>query len=422
MKRIVLGTQWGDEGKAKVIDFLANDYDYVVRFQGGANAGHTVHVGDKKFVFHLVPSGLLREKTKVIIGNGVVIDLQDFLNEVEMVSKEVDINKRIFLSDRAHVVMPYHKIMDFAKENKTTLKIGTTLRGIGPAYADKINRIGIRVADLYSDLLVEKIERAVEEKRFILENYFDNHDLPDVLTIVDEMRRLAEEIEPYVASTEKILHEAMEDKRSILFEGAQGALLDVDFGTYPFVTSSSTIGAGALIGSGVGYINNLIITGIAKAYSTRVGEGPFPTEEISEAGENLRKAGNEFGATTGRPRRCGWFDTVMTRYSLAVSGVNEIFLTKLDVLDGLDEIKVCVAYQKNHESLDYPPADIDELSKLKPMYQVLQGWKQSTAGLRHWEDLPKEASDYILYLETMLKTPIRYISTGPDREDVIVRH
>ena len=422
MRRIVLGTQWGDEGKAKVIDFLAKDYDYVVRFQGGANAGHTVHVGDKKFVFHLVPSGILREKTKVIVGNGVVIDLKEFLNEVEMISKEVDVNKRIFLSDRAHVVMPYHKIMDSAKENKTTLKIGTTLKGIGPAYADKINRMGIRVADLYSDKLVEKIERAMEEKRFILENYYDNHELPETLAVVDEMRQLAEAIAPYVAPTEKILHDALMEKRSVLFEGAQGTLLDVDFGSYPFVTSSSTIGAGALIGSGAGYINNLIITGIAKAYTTRVGEGPFPTEETEEAGENLRKAGNEFGATTGRPRRCGWFDTVLTRYAIAVGGVNELFLTKLDVLDGLDEIKVCIAYNRDHESLDYPPADTDELNQIKPMYQVLPGWKQSTAGIKRWEELPKEASDYINYLESMLKTPIHYISTGPDRDDIIVRH
>ncbi len=421
MTRVVLGTQWGDEGKAKVIDYLAKDYNYVVRFQGGANAGHTVYVGQKKYVFHLVPSGILRPDVTVVVGNGVVVDLEEFLSEVAMVSEDVDTTGRVLLSLRAHVVMPYHKLLDAAKESMTKEKIGTTLRGIGPAYSDKVNRIGIRVGDLFSEHLREKIENAVGQHYYMLENYYKMKDLPGVDQILAQFKDLAEKIRPFVEHTERILRDAMASGKQILFEGAQGSLLDVDFGTYPYVTSSSTISAGALSGSGIGYVDNLKITGIVKAYTTRVGEGPFPTEDFETAGERLRKQGNEVGATTGRSRRCGWFDAVMTAYSIGASGVNELFLTKLDVLDGMDFLKVGIGYKKGNQLLDYPPVCTEDLENIEVLYETLPGWKQSTAGVKEWDKLPQEAKQYIEFLEDKLKTPVHFISTGKEREEVIIR-
>lgn len=421
MTRVVLGAQWGDEGKAKVIDFLAKDYDYVVRFQGGANAGHTVYVGQKKYVFHLVPSGILRPEVKVIVGNGLVIDLEEFLKEVDLVSADIDTTGRIMLSDRAHVVLPFHKLLDAAKEARTANKIGTTLRGIGPAYADKVSRLGIRVGDIFSPHLKEKIENAIDTKYFLLENYYEMKKLPPVDEIYEYLLQLGKRIHSFVAPTEKILRSALQEGKRVLFEGAQGSLLDIDFGTYPYVTSSSTTAAGAIAGSGAGYIKDLKVTGIIKAYTTRVGEGPFPTEDTGSTGENLRKSGNEFGATTGRPRRCGWFDSVMSSYSIGVAGINELFLTKLDVLDGMDFIKVGIGYRKGKEILDYPPSQVEQLQEIEVLYETFPGWKQSTAGIKEWDKLPLEARNYIKYLEDTLKTPIHFISTGKERDAVIVR-
>lgn len=421
---IVSGTQWGDEGKAKVIDYFAKDFDIVARYQGGANAGHTVYTGNKKYVFHLIPSGILNEQVQVVIGNGLVVDLEEFLKEVDMISESVDTRGRILLSNKAHVVMPYHKIMDKAKENKSGKAIGTTQRGIGPAYVDKADRVGIRVGDLLgnTDALREKIRRAYEVKKFLLEKYYNVSPIPSEEEIFGTMTGLAEKIRPYATDTELFLQKSHKIRKNILFEGAQGSLLDMDFGTYPYVTSSNTIATGAFTGSGIGAADVANVIGIVKAYVTRVGEGPFPTELQDATGEFLRKQGNEFGATTGRPRRCGWFDSVATRYSVGICGVTEVFLTKLDVLDGLDTIRVCTGYKKKDGTvLDYFPATLEELADTEPVYKDLPGWKEKTFGLKSFKELPDTAKKYVEFLELQLGKKISYISTGFEREDVIVR-
>lgn len=421
---IVSGTQWGDEGKAKVIDYFSRDFDIVARYQGGANAGHTVYANNRKFVFHLIPSGILNEHVQVVIGNGLVVDLEEFLKEIEMLSEFVDTKGRIFLSNKAHVVMPYHKIMDRAKEEKSGKAIGTTQRGIGPAYVDKADRVGIRIGDLFTgeEVLREKIHRAYEVKKYLLENYYKISPIPAEEEIFQKISEAAKKIQPYVTDTELLLQEAHKLRKNILFEGAQGSLLDMDFGTYPYVTSSNTIATGAFTGSGIGATDIASVIGIVKAYITRVGEGPFPTELKDETGEALRKAGNEFGATTGRPRRCGWFDVIATRYSIGLCGVTEIFLTKLDVLDGLDKIKVCTGYKlKNGKTLDYFPSTLEELAQTEPVYQELPGWKSKTFGVKKYSDLPETARKYIEFLEFQLGKKISYISTGFEREDVAVR-
>ncbi len=421
---IVSGTQWGDEGKAKVIDYFAPDFDYVVRYQGGANAGHTVCIKDKKIIFHLMPSGILRENVVTIIGNGVVIELAELIKEIELISNDIDISNRLWISKKANIVMPYHKLMDKVKEESTKKDIGTTLRGIGPCYVDKMDRLGIRIEDLYlgKDYLKQKVEKAYALKKYLFENYYKILDLPAVDQMVDELLIYAERIEKYVADTEKILQQAHKERKNILFEGAQGALLDIDFGTYPYVTSSNTISAGALLGSGIGAFDIANVIGITKAYITRVGGGPFPTELNDEIGEYIRKQGNEFGSTTGRPRRCGWFDVVATRYSVNLNGVKEIFLTKIDVLDGLEELFVCTKYKYEDGTFDdYFPANSTILEKVKPVYVKLSGWKEKTFGIRSYAKIPDNAKRYIEFLETMLEKKISYISTGFDRDDVIVR-
>lgn len=421
MLTVVLGTQWGDEGKAKVVDFFSGDYDYVVRFQGGANAGHTVITEGKKYVFHLIPSGILHEGVKVVVGNGVVVDLAELLKEIDLVKSDVNVDGRLLISGKAHVVMPYHKLLDGADEDLSGGRIGTTRRGIGPAYADKINRVGIRVGDLFGDKLESLIEAAFAQKKFLFENYYKIEEIPSVSEMASELREIAEKIRPFVCDTERELFEAKAAGKSILFEGAQGTLLDKDFGTYPFVTSSSTIAPGLFAGSGVGYAGEVKVVGIMKAYTTRVGEGPFPTEDFGEGGKILAKNGNEFGATTGRPRRCGWVDLPYMRYSLSVSGVTDIFLTKLDVLDGLSEIPVCTSYRLNGETLDYPPSRVEDIENLEPVYEMRAGWDKPTLGITDFDDLPEKAKAYISYLETELGVRISYISTGFEREHVIVR-
>jgi adenylosuccinate synthase len=421
---IVSGTQWGDEGKAKVIDYFAGDFDYVVRYQGGANAGHTVFTGNKKYVFHLIPSGILHKDVSVVIGNGVVLDIQELLKEIEMVSKDTDVRGRLLISNKANIVMPYHKLLDKAQESKSSNAIGTTQRGIGPAYVDKVDRLGIRAADLLSprNVLREKIAKAYEVKEYLFKNYYHLDSIPTVDSLCDEVLAFVPKIKDYITDTEKVLQEARKVRKNILFEGAQGSLLDVDFGTYPYVTSSNTIAPAAITGSGIGAFDTANVIGIAKAYITRVGEGPFPTELKDEIGENIRTVGKEFGATTGRPRRCGWFDAVATRYALGVCGVMEIFLTKLDVLDGMDELMVCTKYiLKDGTETDYFPATIEELEGVKPFYQTVPGWKEKTFGVRNYHQLPDNAKKYIDFLEFQIGTKISYISTGFEREDVIVR-
>lgn len=421
---IVVGTQWGDEGKAKVVDYLGKDFDIVVRYQGGVNAGHTVYYGSEKIVFHLIPAGILREKVQAVIGNGVVIELEALVKEIEMVSRFVNIENRLWVSNKAHIVMPYHKLMDKAKEESDSGGIGTTLKGIGPCYGDKIERLGIRVEDLFApgEFLIEKIKKAYEVKKFLFENYYHMKELPTVTEIYDGLMYYAEKIKDYVIDTERFLAEAHKNRMNILFEGAQGGLLDIDFGTYPFVTSSNTISAGSLTGSGIGCFDIANVVGVTKAYITRVGGGPFPTEQKNATGEYLREKGGEFGATTGRPRRCGWFDVVATRYSINISGVKEIFLTKLDVLDGLEKIYVCVEYEmQDGRIIDYFPPFEFLLSQVKPRYVVLDGWCEKTFGVRNYRDLPSNARKYIEFLETSLGKKISYISTGYNRDDVILR-
>jgi len=421
---VILGTQWGDEGKAKVIDYLARDFDYVVRFQGGANAGHTVRTGGKKIVFHLVPSGILNENVKVVIGNGVVLDVEEFLREINLIAGEIDISGRVFLSNRAHIVMPYHKILDKAKELNKSSAIGTTQRGIGPAYADKADRLGIRISDLYGDkkILRDKIAQSFEVKEYIIKNYYRLSDYPTVDSMTEELLGFRDTLKPFVAYTEKILQEANAQRKNILFEGAQASLLDLDFGTYPYVTSSTTIAAGALSGSGIGASSFANILGITKAYTTRVGEGPFPTELDDERGGCLRNLGQEFGATTGRPRRCGWFDAVSVRYSIGVGGVMELFLTKLDVLDELEKISVCTGYKKKDGSvINYFPSTIEELNEIEPVYTEIEGWKEKTYGIRDFSKLPHSARRYVEFLELCLEKKISYISRGFERDEVIVR-
>ncbi len=424
---VVLGTQWGDEGKAKVIDYFSHQFDYVVRFQGGANAGHTVHVGEKKFVFHLIPSGILHENVQVVIGNGVVLDPGCLLDEMDALAGEVSFDGRFWISNRAQLVLPYHKWLDAAKEKKAKNPIGTTLRGIGPAYADKVERLGIKTGDLFLSEaeLTSRLEKSYEIKAFLLKNYY-GMDVPmTVQQILGELLRYRERLAPYITDTERLIQTAAQQRRNILFEGAQGTLLDVDFGTYPFVTSSNTVAPYALVGSGLGLVDVANVVGITKAYCTRVGEGPFPTELTDAMGELLRKQGGEYGSTTGRPRRCGWFDAVITRYALGVNGVSEIFLTKLDVLDGIEEIKVAVAYEiergSKKERLDYPPQSWEELSRCQPVYVTLPGWKGKTAGVKRYYQLPTEAQHYIEFLEMQLGRKISYISVGQDRSDVIER-
>jgi adenylosuccinate synthase len=371
-----------------------------------------------------VPSGILNKNVTVVIGNGVVLDLEEFFKEIDFISEEIDISGRVFISNKAHIVMPYHKILDKAKEINKTRAIGTTQRGIGPAYADKADRLGIRITDILGDenVLREKIGAAFEVKDFVLRNYYKLTGCPTAVEMADELLAYKERIRPYAAYTEHLLQEAHSLRKNILFEGAQASLLDVDFGTYPYVTSSNTITAGALAGSGIGASSFANVIGIAKAYTTRIGEGPFPTELNNKTGECLRASGQEFGATTGRPRRCGWFDAVSVRHSIGVSGVMEIFLTKLDVLDDMEKIRVCTGYEmKDGKVIDYFPASIEELNEIKPVYTELEGWREKTFGGREYAKLPAAARKYIEFLEFNLERKISYISTGFERDDVIIR-
>ena len=417
--RVLVGTQWGDEGKGKVIDVLTKDCDMVVRFQGGNNAGHTVEIGDQKFVLHLIPSGIFRENTKCIIGNGVVVDPLALEKEIkELQERNIEVAPgNLELSTRAHLILPYHREMDAMHENARSAdrKIGTTKRGIGPAYADKASRIGIR-ALVMKDL--ERFERRFREQGEYYNSIFAAKDL-EVLDLDeqwDKLKSAAEFLAPYIQDSVLTVNKAAEEKKNILFEGAQGMWLDVDYGTYPFVTSSNTTTGGACTGSGLSpkYIDEVV--GVMKAYTTRVGEGPFPTELHDETGEELRKAGNEFGATTGRPRRCGWFDAVASRYSCMVNGVDDLTITKLDVLDGFKELKICTAYDVNGKIVTDMPSDNEEIKVAKPVYKTLPGWESSTCNCRSFDELPENAQKYLKYIGELVKSNISIISVGPNRD------
>lgn len=414
----MIGTQWGDEGKGKVVDFLCEDADYVVRFQGGSNAGHTIKVGDEKYKFHLLPSGVVRGKT-CVIGNGVVVDPEVFLKEIDSLRKRGR-EPRVMVSDRANVIMPYHRILDGAEESYLGKKrIGTTKRGIGPCYSDKMARKGIRVGDLLDEeLLRDKLESILPIKEKLAEIYGVRFDF-DMDELVEKYTEYGRKMEPYITDTIAELSKAVREGKNILLEGAQGVMLDIDFGTYPYTTSSNTISGGACTGSGIPPKCIDEVIGVVKAYTTRVGMGPLPTELKDEIGKHLQERGGEFGTTTGRARRCGWLDLVVLKYSVTVSGVDKIALTKLDVLDGLREVKVCVGYEYDGRMMDTVPSNIKILENVKPVYEKLNGWK-SVSGAKAFGDLPKEAKKYIKFIEDFLDTDVFLISTGAEREKTII--
>ena len=419
---VIVGAQWGDEGKGKIVDVLSENFTVVARYAGGHNAGHTVIINGKKFVLQLVPCGVLRSGCRSVIGNGVVLDPMAFLKEVGALRETgVKVDGHLFVSNRAHVILPYHRMIELAAENAPgRVKIGTTSRGIGPAYEDKMGRRGLRVADLLDlQLLKKHIENAVREKNMIAHALFNSEPL-DADKMYAEYAQAAEKVAPFVCDTAVLLNQALAAGESILFEGAQGTMLDIDHGTYPFVTSSSATSGGAVIGTGVApnAINSVI--GITKAYCTRVGEGPFPSEEKGEAGENLRKRGNEYGAVTGRPRRTGWLDLPLLRYSGMINGTNWLVVTKLDVLDELAEIPVCVGYKIDGKATSDAPAQASGYDKIECVYQMLPGWKTSTEGITDYAKLPRQARDYLAFIEKESGAKVGMISTGPDRNHTIL--
>ncbi len=421
---LLVGAQWGDEGKGKVVDVAGADVDVFVRYQGGANAGHTVIADGQKIVFHLLPSGMLYPGKLCILGNGLVIDPEQFLNETSDLFNRGQDRARLAVSPHAHVVMPYHKMLDKLQEEARGKgrKIGTTGRGIGPCYVDKYSRSGLRIQDLLDEnILRERLTYILEEKNQLFTKLYNQKPLA-FDEIYEPARKWGNAIAPYVDDTRALLRKAVDDGQHILLEGAQAALLDIDHGTYPYVTSSSTSAAGAFTGTGLSPHDLTRVISVVKAYTTRVGEGPFPTEDFGEAGEKLRTNGGEFGATTGRPRRCGWLDMVALKYSTELNGADVIALTKLDVLGGMGDIKVCTAYElDNGDKITTWPTDTGILSEVKPVYETLPGWNDDISGCKSFDDLPENAKSYINYIERALNTPIVLIGTGADRTQTINR-
>ncbi|MBK7104055.1 MAG: adenylosuccinate synthase [Ignavibacteriae bacterium] len=416
---IVVGSQWGDEGKGKVVDLLGSNVDIVVRYQGGANAGHTIKIGDKQYIFHLIPSGILHPNVICVIGNGVVIEPKALLDELEMLHQNgIDFEGRLFISHNAHLIMPYHKLIDSINEQGNS-KIGTTGRGIGPCYIDKYARRGIRIADLLDKKELKiKIKKNLDEKNNLLKNIYHHEEL-NIDEIIDELISFDKKIDKYITDTAEYLNDAIVKNKSILLEGAQGALLDVDHGTYPYVTSSNPTSGGACTGTGIPPTKITDVIGIVKAYTTRVGLGPFPTELFDEDGENLRKIGAEFGATTGRARRCGWFDAFLVNYSRKINGIERVVITKLDVLGHFDEIKVCTGYELNGKKLKYFPTSSAELNNVIPIYTTLKGWKSDISEIKNYDDLPVEAKEYLTFISVQCGFEIKYISVGPKRSQTI---
>jgi len=418
---IIVGTQWGDEGKGKIIDVLSRKADIIVRFQGGNNAGHTVVVNKRRFILHLIPSGVLHKGKLCVIGNGVVVDPKVLLEEIRHLKRRgIDVGDNLKISERAHLIFPYHRITDRLRETKKGRhKIGTTGRGIGPCYADKVNRSGIRLVDLLDEqVFKEKLKSSLAEKNEIFRKIY-RHPGFSFKQIFEEYSDYARKIKKYAFNCSEFLNEAIKKRKRILFEGAQGTLLDVDFGTYPYVTSSSTTAGGACIGTGISPVDIDRIIGVAKAYTTRVGSGPFPTQFSSRLLNEIRRKGKEFGATTGRPRRCGWFDAVLVRRAVALNHFTEIALTKLDVLDGLEEIKICTAYKYGNKIYRNFPASIKVLENCKPIYENHPGWPQDLSTIKHFKDLPFNARRYIKRLEELLQTKITMVSVGSQREQII---
>jgi adenylosuccinate synthase len=422
MNTVLVGLQWGDEGKGKVIDVLSKDAAYIVRYQGGNNAGHTVVVDGVSFVFHLLPSGILHSGKTCVIANGVVIDPAVLLEEMMMIgAKGYSVGERLKISDRAHVIFPYHRILDGLRETKRQHKIGTTGRGIGPCYADKAFRCGIRMGDLLNPhLLREKLRDNLKEKNEVFKKVY-KHSGFSLPKLYATYWAYGQKLKKHICDTSVVLNDATTHKQSILFEGAQGTFLDIDFGTYPFVTSSNTISAGACTGSGVAPTKINRIMGVIKAYTTRVGEGPFVTEFPKELDEDIRSKGREFGATTGRPRRCGWFDAVMVRHAVVLNGADSLAMMKLDVLDSLPSIKVCVAYRYKGKTVKQFPHDLEFIKGAKPLYREFSGWKITTSKIRSYEQLPRAAKEYITIIEELCEAPISIVSVGSDREETLFR-
>lgn len=419
---VVIGTQWGDEGKGKIVDLLASEMDIVARYQGGANAGHTICWGDKTFVLHLVPSGIFHENVTCVIGNGVVIDPVAVMEEIRMIRDlGYDVDGRLIISHNAHLIMPYHKRIEEARERaRDAGAIGTTGRGIGPAYVDKVARTGIRVVDLLDrDVLRVKLKEAIEEKNAILKGIYDADEL-NVEQIIEEYVEFDKLIDPYVTDTSQYLCNALKEGQHVLAEGAQGSLLDVDFGTYPFVTSSHPTVGGCCTGLGVPPTEIHRVIGIVKAYCTRVGNGPFPTELQDEAGRRLRSTGDEFGATTGRPRRCGWLDLVALRYTAMINGLTELAITKLDVLTGFDELRICTSYRYDGKESARFPSEVQTLEKVEPIYESFEGWSEDLTAADRFEDLPDEARRYLAFVSDFVGVPISMTSTGPKREQIVM--
>lgn len=425
---IVIGTQWGDEGKGKVVDLLTDQAKAVVRFQGGHNAGHTLVIDGEKTVLHLIPSGILRDNVTCLIGNGVVVSPAALIEEIDMLEgRGVPVTERLRISEACPLILPYHVALDHAREvARGKSAIGTTGRGIGPAYEDKVSRRGLRLGDLFHrERFAAKLGEVLDYHNFVLQHYYKAGTV-DFQKVLDEALEMSERILPMVADIPQTLYDIQKSGGSVLFEGAQGALLDIDHGTYPYVTSSNTTAGGAATGSGVGPANFDYIVGITKAYTTRVGSGPFPTElydgiELMDSvGEHLAKQGHEYGSTTGRPRRCGWFDAVALRRSNQINSISGLCITKLDVLDGLDTISICVGYRQNGKELLTPPVGADAIATCEPIYETVPGWKDSTVGVKSYDELPESARSYLKRIEEVTETPIDIISTGPDRNETII--
>jgi len=418
---IVVGAQWGDEGKGKVVDLLSGESDIVARYQGGANAGHTINLKGEQFIFHHIPSGILSPNTICVIGNGVVIDPYGLMEEIELLKKKnISVSNRLFISHKAHLIMPYHKLLDKVQEDgHGDGKIGTTLRGIGPAYVDKYSRIGIRIVDLLDrDTFREKLRKNIKDKNILFKKVYNAEEF-DEDKIINEYVEFDKEIDEFVTDTSVFLNNSIKEGKKILAEGAQGTLLDIDYGTYPYVTSSNPISGGACTGLGIGPTKITSVIGVIKAYTTRVGRGPLPTELEGDFADNIRELGSEYGATTGRPRRCGWFDAVVANYSIRVNGIDSLAITKLDVLDTIDEIKICTSYRYNNKNIIHFPSDLKILEKCESIYETHTGWKQSTKEIRKFEELPENAKKYLNRISELTETEIKIVSVGSERNDTI---
>ncbi|MFB3775964.1 MAG: adenylosuccinate synthase [Bryobacteraceae bacterium] len=420
---VVLGAQWGDEGKGKIVDLFSERFDLVARYQGGHNAGHTVRIGDKKFILKLIPSGILRPGVKAVIGNGLVVDPVALMTEIEALEAAgVDVRRQLAISNRAHVIFPFHRMVEKISESrKDRVAIGTTSRGIGPCYEDKISRRGIRMADLIENEAFPALYDALAEDKRTLSRAFNIQEPIDFAQIREEYRQLAERLRPMICDTAALLNRSIREGKRVLFEGAQGTMLDIDHGTYPFVTSSSATAGGVSTGTGVPPTVFSGVVGVCKAYVTRVGAGPFPTEALDAAGEELRRIGNEYGAVTGRPRRCGWFDVPLLRYTSMLNGFASLAVTKLDVLDQLEEIPVCTAYRLRGQVIEEMPATAEAVKAIEPVYEKRPGWRCPTAGITEYGKLPRKAREYLEFLEQSVGVEIGCISTGPERGQTILR-